>query len=420
MLPSIVRGSRIKRKSQKIRPFFFGPVGQHITVDVLETDLYRVVQHFLLLSVFFVALPYGAHQYMPTNRSSDHFLLFLHIVWCICIYICLVFAVYGEYTQTLMSLPTIQKPLYFAEYLIYLIHIFHIAFMGYLARDKCRRFLRTIAEFDLALMSFGKKPKYQRLKSFIGAHLFLIFIFLITTAVVDYFYRDCVVASSIRSLTVYLLPNLILCVSLVQYYTLLYAIAQRSIRLNEILHEEISRQKCSRTLQRIRLLYSALQVFTKDVNSAFAPSMVLVYVGSFSNASVNLFLIYKYVDDIQGVAVWWILYSVIWTILHITKMFLILFYNYDVQRQKNSTILIINEIGRTQNKEVEETVTHFVLQLTINTRTNVVCGVAELNLSFITTLLMAMSTVFIFLLQYDITYEALTLTHSTGGPIRNN
>ncbi|CAD7014246.1 unnamed protein product [Ceratitis capitata] len=234
--------------------------------------------------------------------------------------------------------------------------------MGYLARDKCRRFLRTIAEFDLALMSFGKKPKYQRLKSFIGAHLFLIFIFLITTAVVDYFYRDCVVASSIRSLTVYLLPNLILCVSLVQYYTLLYAIAQRSIRLNEILHEEISRQKCSRTLQRIRLLYSALQVFTKDVNSAFAPSMVL----------------------------------------------------------KNSTILIINEIGRTQNKEVEETVTHFVLQLTINTRTNVVCGVAELNLSFITTLLMAMSTVFIFLLQYDITYEALTLTHSTGGPIRNN
>lgn len=65
----------------------------------------------------------------------------------------------------------------------------------------------------------------------------------------------------------------------------------------------------------------------------------------------------------------------------------------------------MNEIGG-QNTEMEDTVgysyfsfpnkffvvlyyylqiTHFVLQLIINTRTNIVCGVAELNLKFITT-----------------------------------
>ncbi|XP_018784729.1 PREDICTED: putative gustatory receptor 59f [Bactrocera latifrons] len=101
--------------------------------------------------------------------------------------------------------------------------------------------------------------------------------------------------------------------------------------------------------------------------------------------------------------------------MHIAKMFLILYYNQSIQNQNSNTILIMNEIGG-QNTEMEDTVTHFVLQLTINTRTNVVCGVAELNLKFITTLITAMSTVFIFLLQYDITYEALKLTHNSVSP----
>ncbi|XP_017475505.1 PREDICTED: putative gustatory receptor 59f [Rhagoletis zephyria] len=73
----------------------------------------------------------------------------------------------------------------------------------------------------------------------------------------------------------------------------------------------------------------------------------------------------------------------------------------------------MNEIEG-QNSEMEETITHFILQLIINTRTNVVCGVVELNMNFITSLLVGTSTIFIFLLQYDITYEALTQTHKSG------
>ncbi|XP_011190932.3 putative gustatory receptor 59f [Zeugodacus cucurbitae] len=415
MLPTIVHGSSNKRKipqrSQSSPPY------KHASVDVLEMQLYRAVRYFLLLSEIFVSLPYDAHRHLPTDNNHKPGWLILHIAWGIFIYASLLVAIHSEYTQSNIDLPTIQKPLYFGEYLIYIVHIFHIIFSSYWARQKCRQFLRTIAEFDHTLVYFGRQPKYQGLTCFLKAHVFLVVLFVFFTASVDYFYSNRILLNYSRSLTVYLLPNLILSISLIQYYALLYAISQRSRRLNEILHAELTQKNIPRilneTLQRVRLLYSAIQVFTKEVNKTFSFTVILIYVGSFTNLSVNIFLIYKYVDDEDSPPFSWIFYSIVWTCMHIAKMFLILYYNNGIQRQNNNTVLIINEIGG-QNTDMEDTITHFVLQLIINTRTNVVCGVAELNLNFITTLLTAMSTVFIFLLQYDITYEALMLTHNSG------
>ncbi|XP_054737757.1 putative gustatory receptor 59f [Anastrepha obliqua] len=420
MLSAIVQGStKTRKKSQKRTQFFLPSVKS--TVNEVEVYLYRSVYNFLLLSEFFACLPYGVHRHLPTSKLSDHILKLLHVTWCTVIYAILVVNIYSEYTLSNIDLPTVQKPLYFAEYIVYLGHVLQIILATYWAHHKCARFLRTIAEFDHKLISFGKQPQYQQLRRFIRSHLGLITLYLISTLIVDYFYSDCNILNYIRSVIVYLLPNLIICCSLVQYYTLLYAITQRAIWLNEILHSELTQKKDPRDLrqrlQSIRILYSALQVFTKEVNNSFALSLVLVYIGSVTNLSVNVFLIYKYVDDTNNSTFSWIMYSVIWTAMHISKMFLILYYNYGVQGQKKQTAIIMNEI-ELQNSEMEETVTQFTLQLIINTRTNIVCGVAELNMNFITSLLVTMSTVFIFLLQYDITYEAITQTHKSGSPNR--
>ncbi|XP_039958051.1 putative gustatory receptor 59f [Bactrocera neohumeralis] len=418
MLPTIVHGSSNKRKLQHRSQF--SPAAKQTSVDDLETQLYRAVQYFLLLSEIFVSLPYDAHQHIPTDNNNKHSIwLILHIVWCIIIYASLIVAIYSEFTKINIYLPTIHKPLYFGEYLIYILHIFLIITSSYWSRHKCRRLLHNIAEFDYTLVNFERLPNYERLTYFLKAHVALVIFFVFWTASLNYFYSNGIFLNYIRSLVVYLLPNLILSISLIQYYTLLYAIAQRSRRLNEILLAKLSQKNSpgflNERLQRIRLLYSALQVFTKDVNNSFAFSVVLVYIGSFTNLAVNIFLIYKYVDEWNTSALPAVFYSLVWTIMHIAKMLLILYYNQSIQNQNSNTIFIMNEIGG-QNTEMEDTVTHFVLQLIINTRTNVVCGVAELNLKFITTLLTAMSTVFIFLLQYDITYEALKLTHNSGSP----
>ncbi|XP_017475506.1 PREDICTED: putative gustatory receptor 59f [Rhagoletis zephyria] len=331
-----------QKSSNQVKPLKKSPPNsssEQITVNVLETRLYRSVHVLLILSELFVCLPYGAHRRLPTTTSScsDKILMLLHITWSIGIYVSLVFTIYGEYTQSDKDLPTVQKPLFFCEYLVYLVHLFQILLSTYWARQKCRRFLHTIAEFDYKLISFGRPPEYQQLNRFIRAHLYLILLYVVATAVVDYFYTAGIMTHFIRSLAVYLLPNLVLCFSLVQYYTLLYAIAQRIIWLNEILHAELSLKTSARVLreklQDIRLSYSTLQIFTKEVNNSFALSLVLVYIGSFTNLSVNLFLLYKYLDDASNSTFSWIMYSLVWTSMHIGKMFCILYFNYGVQSQ---------------------------------------------------------------------------------------
>uniref|UniRef100_A0A454A0Q0 Gustatory receptor n=1 Tax=Stomoxys calcitrans TaxID=35570 RepID=A0A454A0Q0_STOCA len=62
---------------------------------------------------------------------------------------------------------------------------------------------------------------------------------------------------------------------------------------------------------------------------------------------------------------------------------------------------------RHNNKPLEPALRHFMLQLMSETRSNVICGMAALNLNFVTSLLVAISTLFIFLVQYDITFDAL-------------
>lgn len=338
MLPTIVHGSSNKGKIQQRSQF--SQSYKHTSVDGLETQLYRAVNYFLLLSEIFVSLPYDAHQHVPTdNNKKPNIWLILHIIWCIIIYASLIVAIYSEYTQVNIDLPTIHKPLYFGEYLVYIVHIFHIMISSYWGRHKCHRFLRTLADFDYNLVNFEKQPKYERLTCFLKAHVFLVVLFAIATVSVNYFYSNGIFLNYTRSLVVYLLPNLILSISLIQYYTLLYAIAQRSRRFNEILHAELSQKNSPRIfnerLQRIRLLYSTLQVFTKEVNNSFGFSVVLVYIGSFTNLAVNIFLIYKYVDAGNMSAISWIFYLLVWTTMHIAKMFLILYYNHNIQSQVN-------------------------------------------------------------------------------------
>lgn len=337
MSPTIVRGSSNKGKLRQSRRSQSSPPHKHTSIDDLETQLYGAVHYFLLLSEIFVSLPYDAHRHLPTDNNNKRIWIILHIVWCIFIYASLIVAIHIEYTQLNIDLPTIRKPLYIFEYMIFIAHIFLIVFSSYWARHKCSRFLRITAEFDYNLSNFGRQPKYQCLTRFLKAHVFLVVLFICFAASVDYIYSNCIIVNYTRSLTVYLLPNVILSISLIQYYTLLYAIAQRSRRLNQILHAELSQKYNPRilneTLQRIRQLYSAFLAFTKEVNNTFSFSVVLIYLGSFTNLSINIFLIYKYMDEANESSRFLIFYSMVWVTMHIAKMFLILYYNYGIQRQ---------------------------------------------------------------------------------------
>ncbi|XP_073847066.1 gustatory receptor 59f [Musca autumnalis] len=390
----------------------------------LEKQLYKTTKGLLKISQIFLCAPMAVDKpKKPTETTKDRLLYYAHFLWCAGLYLGLVVCVYDEYTSSNIELPTVQKPLYFSEYLVYLMHLMEILLTIFLGRETFWKFYNFIIDFDRILWQHNIHVDYRGLQWFIRMHLMLIATHLISTLIVGYFYSFGIWLNFLRTSTVYLIPNIIIHISLVQYYTLLYLTAQRSDWLYDLLTALLENSHTSKRaildfrleLHFIRSLYAKLEQFTRDINNAFSHSIILVYVGSFINISINIFLIYKYLSNWENSNLAWTAYSVVWTCMHIGKMTLILYYNENVQGKKTKATFLLSTT-RYESMALEPTFRHFILQLMSDTRSNVICGLAALNLNFITSLLVAISTLFIFLVQYDITYEALTKTHNSAKP----
>ncbi|XP_059225845.1 putative gustatory receptor 59f [Stomoxys calcitrans] len=387
-----------------------------------EIRLYNTTHKLLTISQIFLSAPTAVQKPKIRAGLKDKILYAIHLVWSVCIYIGLAACIYDESTSSNADLPTVQKPLYFSEYLVYLIHILEIVCRTYRGREKFWIFFALIIDFDCGLFDLQTPISYRSLSCFLRTHLLLIVLHLLSTFIVGFFYSDGIWLSFFRTSIVYLLPNVIIHISLIHYYGLLFVIAERSEKLYALLRQLLADSKQLQLQQssifRIRLhllrsLYAKLEQLTRDVNDAFSYSIVLVYVGSFINISINIFLLYKYFSAWNTAGLAWTGYSAVWTCMHIAKMSLILYYNEDIQNKKTQALHLLSTF-RYEDMALEPPVRHFMLQLMSDTRSNVICGMAALNLNFITSILVATSTLFIFLVQYDITFEALAKAQNSG------
>ncbi|XP_075168132.1 putative gustatory receptor 59f [Haematobia irritans] len=390
--------------------------------DEVQMRLYQTTQKLLRISQIFLCAPTAVHKpKKPHDSPRDKFLYCFHLVWCISLYFGLAACVYDEYTTSNMDLPTVQKPLYFSEYLIYLVHILEIIVRIYKGREKFWSFYDSIVDFDCKLVDFKLPVNYKNLGFFIRLHLALIVLHFTLTLIVGYFYSDGVWLSFFRTSTVYVIPNMIIQLSLIHYYAMLFGIGERLDKLFVLLDQLLLDSAnydvptLRSRLHTVRYLYTKLEQLTHDVNTGFSYSIVLIYVGSFINISINIFLLYKYFNEWNTADLAWTAYSAVWTCMHIAKMTLILYYNENIQNKKTKTLHLLSTF-RYDDMALEPPIRHFMLQLMSDTRSNVICGMAALNLNFITSLLVAISTLFIFLVQYDITFEALTKTHNPPKP----
>ncbi|XP_023302910.2 putative gustatory receptor 59f [Lucilia cuprina] len=363
----------------------------------------------------------GVHKPRSDIKQRDLILYRLHVIWCLSIYSILAFCVYDEYTLSNIELPTVQKPLYFSEYLVYLIHLLELIRVINFRRETYWKFQIFVVDFDRILYDMKMSLNYRDLQAFLNWHMTLIILHLVSTIIIGYYYNEGKIINFLRTNTVYILPNVIIHISLLQYYALLFMVYKRGEKLLEYLEKLLNTSSYKdmwnfrHQLHLLRNLFAKLDEFTKVINDHFSISILLVYFGSFVNLSVNVFLLYKYLNAWDNSNPAWTIYSLAWTFMHIGKMFLILYYNQNVQNVKSKATVLLSSM-KFEHRSVESTLRLFILQLMSDTRSNFVCGLAALNMNFITSLLVAISTLFIFLVQYDITFEALTRTHNSGKP----
>ena len=309
----------------------------------LEESFYKTSKLFLITSEIFLTAPMGLHKPLWQRQPKDKILHYLHVLWCLGIYFALAACVYDEYTESNIDLPTTQKPLYFSEYLVYLIHLFElIRLINVRGGVIFWKFQSFIIDFDRDLLNFNMKCDYNELKGFLRQHMGLIVLHIICTIIIGYFYSNGILISFARTNTVYVLPNIIINISLIQYYALLYMIYKRSEKLCCLVDQHLNNRcsldtwNCRLQLHYIRSLYARLEEFTQMVNNQFSISILLVYFGSTINLSVNIFLIYKYLKAWDTSDLAWIAYSLDWTFMHVGKMFLILYYNQKIQNMMNN------------------------------------------------------------------------------------
>ncbi|KAH8291056.1 hypothetical protein KR054_008088, partial [Drosophila jambulina] len=364
-------------------------------------QLHHNLRWLIIISVLANTAPISVLPGCP-NR----FYRFLHLCWMILWYGCFAFASYWEFINVTIQRASLDRYLNSIESGVYIIHIFIIMLFTWHWRNWIPKVLKKFIKSDLERGYIIDRKKTRR---FVELQLLLVAIFTCLSFFFAFWSQKFVIYKSILNIICYVLPNIISSLSFVQYYLLLQGIAWRQRKLTENLERELFNLINPRRseIQKFRLHNAELMHFTWLVNRRFQWSIVLLFVGCFLNFNLVLFLVYQKVEnpDVSDWSKWF--YNLLWLAMHLGKVFSILYFNQKVQNEQSKCLSLVNGVSFTES-DLQETLNHCVQQLQTDVRQHVVGGLMVLDLKFLTALLVASADFFIFLLQYDVTYEALS------------
>nr|XP_017024373.1 putative gustatory receptor 59f [Drosophila kikkawai] len=380
-----------------------GPPSYHQQYVQRYQQLHKNLHWLIIISVLANTAPISL---LP--GCDNRFYRLLHLCWMILWYTCFALASYWEFMHVTIQRASLDRYLNAIESGVYIIHIFVIMLFTWKWRNWIPKVFKEFIKSDLERDYTIDRKRSRR---FVGMQLFLVGIFTCLAFTFAFCSQKFVVSKSILSIICYVMPNIISSLSFIQYYLLLQGIAWRQRKVTENLERELFILINPRRseIQKFRLQHAELTNFTWLVNRTFSWSIVLLFVGCFLNFNLVLFLVYQRVEnpDMGDWAKWF--YMLLWLAMHLGKVGSILYFNQKVQEEQSRCLALVNAAFFIES-DLQETINHFVFQLQTDVRQHVVGGVIVLDLKFLTALLVASADFFIFLLQYDVTYEALSKT----------
>ncbi|EDV56823.1 uncharacterized protein Dere_GG22863 [Drosophila erecta] len=364
-------------------------------------EFHRAVFWLLLIAVLANTAPITILPGCP-NRIYR----LVHFSWMILGYGSFVVGSYWEFVLITTQRVSLDRYLNTFESAIYVVHISFIMLLTWQCRNAAPKVMKNIVISDL---DRDYTIDCSKTKRFIRLHMFLIGMFTCLAIFFNIWTQKYVVYGSILSINSYVMPNIISSISFIQYYLLLQGIAWRQRKLTENLERELIHLQSPRMseVQKIRRHHAELIDFTKVVNRMFQYSILLLFVGCFLNFNLVLFLVYQGIENpsMADLAKW--VCMLLWLAMHVGKVCSILYFNQSIQNEHSRCLSVLSRVSCTRI-DLQDTITHFIIQMRTNVRQHLVCGVINLDLKFLTTLLVASADFFIFLLQYDVTYEALS------------
>ncbi|KAM7343528.1 uncharacterized protein ACRADG_010525 [Cochliomyia hominivorax] len=129
--------------------------------------------------------------------------------------------------------------------------------------------------------------------------------------------------------------------------------------------------------------------------------LIMEFCNSFAIFTVQIFSTYKYFDNPDVRVIWNFLIKFARLLLHTFDIILILWSNNTITNEKCRTIFVLNSLSA-ENLDMEHNICDFLLQLRVRKHSASVFDMFDLDISFLLSIISALSTYVIFLIQIDL------------------
>lgn len=306
-------------------------------------------------------LPFNSRTLNKNVSDERRTLLsrWLHYVWSGTLLCAITVAIYLQHRDfDSDELTVVSRILYLAEYLFNFLST-AIILIGCNYQSKWYGlYFHQIINFDIILERCGctDESYFSNLKQFLRKVLAVTAIMFLAVLIVDLLYNRVQFIDTIRSETVYMLPNAIQILALIEYVTLLHALRERYKQINCILDKLLNyhlnssgemhgatiislmeiKKKSSycrfvsfeELLNNLRRLYGDLNAFETNVNQSFGILLISVITSSFIIVNTQLYALYTITTQrFEDIDIFLVIYTLLWLILHSGKTIFVFLLN---------------------------------------------------------------------------------------------
>ncbi|XP_049542719.1 putative gustatory receptor 59e, partial [Anopheles darlingi] len=298
------------------------------------------------------------------------------------------------------------------------------------------RFAEQLLTIAVEIASCGGAVDFVRIESFFNRLLACTGLYLAGVLLIDFLYNDQQLWAFCRSSAVYTLTSLVNLLGLIQYFYLMYFIFLFYHDMNRLLKRFAvqSARSVARPTKRHSLAYrlpgyadvdtssgttlfdyaalldslrkTHLKAYTlvEQVNECFGLLIVLTTVASFIVLSLEFFAIYLATTTRHWTSTdtYLLVYTVLWIVLHGAKILMILYPAHLVQRERDRTGPILYLFNHNEkDMPLNSVLAKFSTQLLHERGHQTACGVMNLEMTLISTMVGALTTYLVILIQFD-------------------
>lgn len=388
---------------------------------------YDSFKRFLWLNQFFCVAPIKLNLTLnakATRKFRDSFFNLLHLTYAFIVCSCVSYALFLKMNSNNVVMNFLTRTLYMGEYIIGVVNMLLPIIGCQYQRKFYKIFFERLATVDKNLQKCGIQADFVATRRYLKRSTYAFIIFFISVIIVDFFFCQMNVVKSSVNLTVYMIPNIVSTLSLIQYLMVLHFIREKFKTINSIVRnltvdslsdsriEVISLQSIkvahfgiARVLDISRRQHAELSRLVELLTKCFGVLIVINLTAGYVIISNQFYELYKISVGINPHSPILILYTVLWIILHTAKIFIILYPNNEVSDEKKLTGNLLFEINLAE-KRIKDPSIAFMLktfadQLLHENLTPNALRVVRLDLNFIGTFVGGLTTYLVILIQFD-------------------